>query len=76
MVNGVLRIGRFNERGEVILIPEAPKYFAMHEIGKEVQQATNIAAEEKRGALERSSHESKPNPFRSDAVSPFRTPVP
>jgi len=70
IVNGVPRIGRFNERGEVVLIPEAPKYFAMHEAGHQVRQATNVAAEEDRG-----SRDSKPNPFRSDAVSPFRTPT-
>ena len=70
MVNGVPRIGRFNERGEVVLIPEAPKYFAMHEAGHQVRQATNVAAEDDRG-----SRDGKPNPFRSDAVSPFRTPT-
>ena len=73
VINGIARRGRFNEQGEVILIPETPKYFAMDQGGNDVQQP--VSSENARGEREQSGHSLNvgcSNPFSANATSPFR----
>ena len=73
MVNGIARRGRFNEQGEVILIPETPKYFAMDKGCDDVQQP--VSSGNAGGEREQSGHSlnvGRSNPFSANATSPFR----
>ena len=73
MVNGIARRGRFNEQGEVILIPENPKYFAMDKGCDDVQQP--VSSGNAGGEREQSGHSlnvGRSNPFSANATSPFR----